>query len=201
MALSALRSSFNLTYQVSPIWLVDGAASKYPGKTMPIAVITEGFTLARGALHGNLSEGTGAFRPVNGTTLVQQDVATYNFLNLSTAANAIVRRPNVIRMEYTKTVTTKPGGGYIGRGLSFFSLKNMLDRHTELGGSYTIITSIMTYTGCLLTSLTDISSFSDQNKQIQYEWQFEFEQPLIQESDLSEKLNEYLSRLGTGLPV
>lgn len=200
MALNYIGKAFKLAFEISPILLVDGIASDIPGGVMPIAVLTEGLSIANGLLHGEIGKGpTSAFTPMAGTTLVQQDVGTMCFYNLLTAANSVVRKPNRVNMQMMRPASTQDGG-YVTKGMTFTALKLALDMHNAQGGSYIVMTPSFIYTGCLLRSVVDTSGFSEQNKQVQHTWQFEFEQPLLKITQLDAALGHVMKKFQEGVP-
>jgi hypothetical protein len=200
MALNYFGQAFKLAFEVSPILLVDGIAADIPGGVLPIAAITEGLSVANGLLHGEISlKQTAAFMPMAGTTLVQQDIGNLNFYNQATAANAVVNRPNKVMMQMIRPASTNDGG-YITKSATFTALKVALDMHNQSGGRYTVMTPSFIYTGCLLRSVIDNSGFSEQNKQVQHSWMFEFEQPLLTISQLDAVLGNLMSKFDSGLP-
>lgn len=196
------ENAFALAFQKTPILLVDGIAKYVPGGVLPIAVLTEGVSIVNGLLGGSILDVdtlTTNFEPAAGSTLVVNDIATYPFLNQATAANAVVKKPNRITMNMTRPATTT-NGGYVAKPVLFTALKVALDNHTDLGGTYTVLTPSFIYTDCLLRSLVDLSGFSDQVKQVQYKWAFEFEQPLLNESQLKAELGTLMSKFADGVP-
>lgn len=200
MALNYFGQAYKLAFQISPILLVDGIAAGIPGGTLPIAAITEGMSVVDGLLHGEVGNSpTAAFMPMAGTTLIQQDIGNLNFYNQATAANAVVNRPNKVMMQMVRPVSTSDGG-YATKSLTFTALKMALNNHNQTGGSYTVLTPSFIYTGCLLRSVTDNSSFSEQNKQVQHSWMFEFEQPLLTISQLDAALGTLMSKFDSGMP-
>mgnify|MGYP000870735474 CR=1 FL=1 len=200
MALNYFGQVFKLAFEISPILLVDGIASGIPGGIMPIAVLTEGVSIADGLLHGDIGSGpTAHFTPMAGTTLVLQEIGNLNFYNMLTAANAVIGKPNRIVMQMLRPASTKDGG-YASKGLAFATMKMALDKHNQSGGSYIVMTPVFIYTGCLMRSLIDASGFSEQNKQVQDVWQFEFEQPLLTISQLDAALGGVMSKFESGMP-
>ncbi|MCZ6443268.1 hypothetical protein O5268_15990 [Escherichia coli] len=140
MSLNYFGQAFKLAFEVSPILLVDGIASKIPGGVMPIAVLTEGLSITNGLLHGEIrTRSMAAFTPMAGTTLVQQDLCNLNFYNQVTAANATVRKPNRVVMQMIRPASTEDGG-YTTKGMTFTALKMALDMHNQYGGCYTVLT-------------------------------------------------------------
>lgn len=199
MSLNYFGKAFQLAFEISPILLVDGIAADIPGGTLPIAAITEGLSLANGLLHGEINSPTAHFMPMAGTTLVQQDVSNLNFYNQLTAANAVVNKSNRVMMQMVRPVSTTDGG-YATKSLTFTALKMALDKHNQSGGSYTVLTPAFIYTGCLLRSVIDNSGFSEQNKQVQHSWMFEFEQPLLKISQLQAALGPLMDKFDSGMP-
>lgn len=200
MSLGVLGTAFQVAFEVSPILLVDGIASKIPGGILPIAVLTEGLSIAGGVLNGAGFVGpTSRFIPMAGTTLIQQEIGRLNFYNMTTAANSVINQPNRILMQFIRPASTQDGG-VIVKGLTFAAIKLALDKHNQTGGSYTILTPSYVYTGCLMRSMVDASGFSEQNKQVQYSWQFEFEQPLVKISQLESVLGGLMDKFSSGMP-
>lgn len=194
------ESAFSLAFQKTPILLAGGIAENIPGGIMPIAVLTEGLNLVNGLLQGKLSDTgldadllTTNFKVSPGSTLIAQDVAAYPFFNMATAGNAMIRRPNRVTMNMTRPATTT-NGGYITKPITFTGIKLVLDKHHELGGTYHVLTPAFIYGGCVLRTMTDVSGFSDQIKQVQYEWAFEFEQPLLYISQLNIIMGDLMTR-------
>lgn len=196
MALNFFGQAWRLAFEVSPILLVDGIAADIPGGTLPIAVFTEGLNILDGALHGELADNSTRFMPMPGTTLIQQDVGTYPFYNQATAANAVVQKPNKVIMQMIRPASTS--SGYANKTMTFMALKLALDKHNQSGGSYTVLTPSFIYTGCLLRSMVDNAGFSPQNKQAQYSWSFEFEQPLLTISQLDAAMGNLMSKFSSG---
>ncbi|MBL5926798.1 hypothetical protein [Enterobacter asburiae] len=200
MALNYFGQAFRLAFEISPILLVDGIAASIPGGIMPIAVLTEGISVADGLLHGDIGDKpTAHFTPMAGTTLLQQDIGTINFFNMATAANSVVSRPNRVVMQMLRPAYAQDGG-YAIKGITFAALKMALEKHNQSGGYYIVMTPSFIYTGCLMRSIIDTSGFSDQNKQVQYSWQFEFEQPLLSISQVDAALGTLMSKFESGMP-
>lgn len=200
--MNVYENAFTLAFQKSPILLVDGLAGSIPGGVLPVAVFTEGASVAGGLLTGKgiaMASLTTSFEPAPGGTLVVNEVGTYPFLNQATAANAVIKKPNRITLHMTRPATTT-NGGYLSKPVTFSALKMALEKHTDMGGSYTVLTPACVYTGCILRTLVDISGFNEQVKQTQYKWAFEFEQPLISASQLDAQLGNLMSKFSGGIP-
>lgn len=192
MSLSGNISAFSLAFEVSPIIFNGGIAKNVAGNALPIAVFTEGLSVANGLLDGKISAST-KFYPMAGTTLIQQDIGNYNFFNQITAANAVISKPNRIIMQMITPVNTT-NNKYVKKSITFGALKVALDAHNQTGGSYTILTPSHIYTGCLMRSFTDSSTLSADNKQVQYTWLLEFEQPVLTTTELGQTLNNVLKK-------
>ncbi|MGK0739949.1 hypothetical protein ACSFCX_00100 [Yokenella regensburgei] len=200
MALNYFGQAFRLAFEVSPIILVEGIASEIPGGMMPIAVLTEGVSIVDGLLHGELSGPTTHFTPMAGTSLIRQEIGTLNFYNMATAANSVINRPNMVRMQMLRPASTNDGG-YATKGITFATLKLALDKHNQSGGYYVVMTPSYIYTGCLMRSFVDVSGFSEQNKQVQHTWEIEFEQPLLAISQVEAALGGLMSKFESGMPA
>lgn len=199
--MNAIETAFTLAFEKSPILLCNGIASEIPGRILPIIALTEGMSIASGLLKGDmpsLDSLSVAFMPSPGGTLIAQEISEYPFLNQATAANATVKKPNRIAMTMLKPATTR-NGGYAAKTINFTSLKMSLDRHNASGGTYAVLTPACIYSGCVMRSMIDISSFSDQTKQVQYAWSFEFEQPLLQISQLDAVMGTLMSKISGGV--
>lgn len=179
MANSLGESIFQTAYEISPIILSGGLAGNIPGSLLPIVAITEaanfGFSLLNGNNPLNLNNFFGHFRPLPGSTLIDNDVPVYPFANQNYAANAIVAKP--LKISMLMNCPANRAGGYVSKMITFTALKAALDQHNQSGGTYIVATPSYVYLGCILTSLTDVSRPDSQ--QPQNAWQFDFIQPLI----------------------
>jgi len=193
-------NAFKLAYELSPIFLVGGIAENIPGNTLPIVAITEGLSFVNGILKGSVNEPSAAhFMPIPGTTLINQDIAEINFFNQITAANSTIQRNKDVSMQMVRPVSTTDGG-YATKGLAFLALKSALERHNEAGGWYNVLTPACLYTGCLLKRLIDVTPFSEENKQVQFTWRFEFTQPALTQGNVSDALNGLFGKIRKGVP-
>lgn len=201
-AAQVAKEVFRTAYEVSPILLSGGIASSIPGGIMPIVTLTDGIGIVNGLLQGNgfnQDSFSSAFFPGSGSTLLAQDVSDYPFFNQATAANAVVQRPNQISMNMVRPANTI-GNTYPAKLMTFTALKLALEKHNQIGGTYIVLTPAYIYTGCLLRALTDISSFSEQNKQVQSTWAFSFEQPLLTISQLDAVMGNLMNKFDSGVP-
>lgn len=172
---------YQLAYQKSPIFLVDGIAASLPGHIMPIIAITQSANFNSGLLSGNISLNTDSFyanfEPIQGATLHNNQIAKYPFANQQTAANSIISQPLNVSMKMITPLNTT--GAMVAQIMTSTALKNALENHNLRGGTYTVLTPSFLYQGCIMTGFKDISSGESKKKQM--EWQIDFEQPLLSE--------------------
>jgi hypothetical protein len=194
------QNLFKLSYEISPIILTGGIA-RLSGNYLPIVAITEVANFTLGLLNGrnpiNLDNFFAHFKPVSGSTLIDNEVGDYPFANQSVAANAIIARPKKISM--LMLCPAKGSGAYTSKLATFTALKDILDSHNQSGGTYIVATPAYIYTNCIMTAMIDVST-SD-TKQVQNAYQFDFVQPLITLNQTQEVLNTLMSKLNGGLPT
>lgn len=186
-------STFRLAYEISPIILQGGLAQYIPGNLLPITVLTEMFDIPgieSGAFFAH-------YKPLPGSTLADFEIAKYPFASLQVAANAVIQQPLKVSMLMVCPAQTE--GGYILKRSILTALQTQINAHVTTGGSFTVITPAYTYTNCLLTSLRDVSSPSDKQVQLMYQW--DFEQPLISQSQAASVLGGVMNSITKGLPT
>lgn len=200
--MQVLQSAFKLAFEISPIILVDGIANHVPGGALPIAVFTEGLSLVNGQLisDSDITNFTTRFYPMAGTSLIAQEIGTYPFYDMATAANSVVKVPNRITMQMIRPANAE-NAPYPEKIATFTALKAALDYHNAHGGSYTIMTPAFIYTDCLMRSMIDTSGFSDENKQVQHTWSLEFEQPLLRLTQLEQVMGNMMKKFNEGMPA
>lgn len=195
------RATYQLAYEISPIILTNGVAQLIPGQMLPIVAITEAASFAGNLLEGNgapnLNEFTSHFRPLPGTTLIENEIGDYPFANQTVAANAIIAKP--LRISMLMNSPANQGGGYVSKLITFSALKATLDQHNQSGGTYTILTPSYIYTNCILTNMVDVSRPDSQ--QPQNAWQFEFVKPLLTANEATSVLNTLMDKMQAQLPV
>jgi len=200
MSTSIGKSIYQLSYEISPIILSGGLAKAVPGSLLPIIAITEaanfGFNLINGNNPLNLDNFFAHFRPLPGSTLIDNDIATYPFANQSYAANAVIARP--LKLSMLMNCPANNAGAYISKMITFTALKAALDSHIQAGGTFIVATPSYVYLNCILTNLTDVSRPDSQ--QPQNAWQFDFVQPLVSQGPQN-TLGALMSALEGGLPI
>lgn len=186
---------YKLGFEGSPIILTGGVATLIPGQMLPIIAITESLNLLNGLLSGmdvlDLNNLLCHYLCNPGTDLIKNEVATYPFANQTVAANSIITQPK--RISYTMTCPAKAKGGYFFKLAALTALQTVLETHNASGGLYVCVTPSKIYTNCLMVSMTGADGGA--TKQTQYQWQIEFMQPLITESQAATAQSNLMSKL------
>lgn len=197
---SVLRSAYTLTYEISPIILVNGIAQLIPGNLMPIVLLTEAESATINLLNGKFTLGDFSdyfahFEPSPGGMMFDNEVGAYPFLNQSVAANAIIMQP--LQFSMIMKCPVKGAGGYAARLATMTILKLALDKHHQLGGYYDVLTPAVFYNGCILTKMTDVTPEDGAQKQII--WKLDFVQPLVTESQTTAAYNNLMKAISNGV--
>ena len=199
--MNAIQSIYQLAYEISPIILTNGIAQQIPGQMLPLVAITEAANFAGQLLGGNpsftINSFAGHFRPLPGTTLIENEIGDYPFANQTVAANAIIAKPLKVSMLMNAPANTQ--GGYPAKIITFSALKATLDQHNQSGGTYTVLTPSYIYTNCIMTHMVDVSRPDSQ--QPQNAWQFEFTKPLLTANEVQSVLNSLMSKMENQLPL
>jgi hypothetical protein len=198
---SAARNAYQLAFEISPIVLVEGIASNIPGGLMPIVFLTEAANFTDSLLNGNVPDNLDRYfahwKPLPGTTLIQNAIATYPFANQAVAANAVIRQPLTISMLMNCPV--QQAGGYAAKLATVTVLQGALQQHINAGGTFTIATPACMLPNCILLNMRDVSG--GESKQPQHTFQFDFIQPLITLNTAAQVYNNLMSRINAGLPT
>lgn len=195
LAVSAIgggnRSDFQLTYEISPIYLTGGIAAKSFGGVISLLALVN---YASGA---TMDELFAHFMPVPGSTLVENEFSQYPFANQTIAANAMIAQPLNVSMHMICPV--RPKMGWRTKNQIMVSLKMKLDQHNQNAGTYTVLTPSSFYTNCLLKSLRDVSGGG--GGQVQHTWQFDFVRPLLTVEEAANVQNNLMRKLADGAVV
>lgn len=181
------RSEFQLTYEISPIYLTGGVAAKSFGG------ITSLLSLVQYASGTSMDDLFAHFMPVPGSTLVENEFSQYPFANQQIAANAMIAQPLHISMHMICPV--RPRMSWRTKNQIMVGLKMKLDEHNRSAGTYTVLTPSSFYTSCLLKSLRDVSGGGGQ---VQHTWQFDFVRPLLTVEEAQGVQNNLMSKLTNG---
>lgn len=190
-----------LGYQISPIILVGGLAQDIPGNMLPLIAFTEGVSLITGLLGGslptNFSDFFAQFIVIPSGKLISQQIAHYPFANQQVAANAVITDPLTVSVRMDCPANAP--GSYATKLAVLTALQAALSAHNAAGGLYTIATPSFIYTNCILKELTDISGGS--SAQVQYQWQFDFEQPLVTLQAAQQAYSALLNKINGGTQI
>ena len=185
--------AWKLAFELSPIVLVNGVVEGFPQGILPIVAITEAVNFPLGLLSGgeniDLNNFFAQFRPLPGSTLVDQEVGHYPFATQAIAANATIAQPLQIAMEMI--VPARGTLGWPAKLAIMSALQAVIRNHNRSGGTYIVATPSKIYTNCLLRSLRDVSD--GRTGQSQSVWQWDFEQPLITLDDAASAQNGLMS--------
>jgi|SRR5580765_137988 len=197
--MSVLRTAYSLGYEISPIVLTGGVASLTLG-AMPIAALLQAGgaveSLLNGSLDGilDLDDYFAKFKPMPGSTLQNNQIGLYPFANQSVAANAVITHPNAISM--IMFCPASGDGGFFLKTATMTLLKATLDKHRDLGGTYTVMTPACIYDNCILTSIRDVTVPDD--LQVQTAYQFDFLRPLLTLEDAQQAQDNLMSKISAG---
>ena len=197
---NAARTAYDVAFQVSPIILTGGIVSNTNGSALPIiALVGQASAFANGALTDGfgMDDFYARFVPLPGTTAISNSIGTYPFANQNVAANAIIRQPLNVSLQMIAPV--RNSGGYFTKLAIFTALQQSLQSHMAAGGTFSIATPSYIYTGCLLVSMTDITSGT--TKQQQIIWQMDFVQPLVSLQQAQAAYSGQMSKLSNGQVV
>lgn len=198
------RNVFKSAYQISPILLTEGVADKMGG-VVPIVVYTQSVALLNGLIAGGINGSVNLpdldnmwaqWAPMSGGTLVDNSVAQYPYANQAVAANAIVTNPLNLSMQML--CPANQPGAMATKLATLQALQAVLNKHSQLGGSYIIITPGQVYTGMLLTRMVDTTPNPVAAPSSQF--QFDFTRPLTQKSKNVQKQSTLIKKLGGGMP-
>lgn len=192
---SALRSAYDLAFQVSPIIMTGG---NFSGNPMPvIGLIGQLASLAQGiATNGSLSLDAfyARYLVLPGGSAISNAVGTYPFANRQVAGNAIIEQPRNISLLMIAPV--RDDAGYATKMALFTALQTSFQNHNRAGGTYTIMTPAMIYQDVVMVGMTDATGGETNQRQVQ--WQIDFYKPLISASDAQAAFNNQLSAISGG---
>lgn len=212
MSLSPGLAAFKLACQLSPIILVNGIAGSGPFGMLPIIALTEGggavgsllsgslVTAAVGAVTSalagppeNLDSFFANFQPLPGSTLIDNQYGTYPLASQQVAANAVIVQP--LRVSLAMLIPVRNPFGYANKTATMMALQASLSSHVAQGGTFTVVTPTYIYTNCLLLSLRDISGA--ETKQSQYQWAWDFMQPLLTVQQIQQAQSSLMNQIST----
>lgn len=197
------RTLYQLGFQISPILLQNGIASKIPGKLLPIVALTQPGSTTASILSGNFSDTVNLdkyaahFQVMPGGQFISNQIGNYPFANQTVAANALIAQPLSVsvRMALPINESNKP----LTRLSSFTALKAALDLHNQSGGTYMVAMPTYIWTDLVMTSLTDASEGTPTQPQTAFI--FQFTKPLLTESQAQTVYNTLMDKIANGLPT
>lgn len=191
--------AYRLAFEVSPVILTGGIADLMGGM-LPLISITEGLNFLTGLLSGgevSLDNFFARFKPVAGSSLINNSLGTYPFANQQVAANAIISEPRNVSLAMLCPV--REAYGYFTKLAIMSALVSALEQHNQAGGTYTISTPSYLYTDCIMTSMKDVTS--GESKQVQMAYQMDFVQPLLTEASAQQAQNSLMSKISSGTAI
>lgn len=195
------REMYKLGFEISPVILCDGIAQAIPGGMLPIVALTQSASFVTGLLGGaiNLTDLDKYFchwKPVQGATIVDYDIARHPFANQVVAANALLAQP--LRVSLMMDAPVNENTGAMTKLVTLSALQAVLQAHANLGGTYIVATPSLIYNNCILKTVKDSSTGNDPLPQ--RSWLWDFEQPLITTTDADRAVTNFLKRIDAGDP-
>ena len=180
---------------------MNGIATNITGGVLPIIAITEAAHFLDGILSGTdnieLDNFFAHFQPLQGSTLVDNQIGTYPFANQAVAGNAIIAQP--LNLSMLMICPARDALGYPLKLLTVTALKQVLDQHNAMGGTYTVVTPSYIYTNGVLLRLSDASIQSSVQPQNAYQWDFFF--PVLTVETAQSVQNSLISKLTNGTQI
>ena len=201
-------ASFRRSYELCPIFLVNGIAAQgsggVPGGGLPItsilqsSIYPQGITgqansngatpgpggTTAGGTPGGPSDPTSPdsyfahFVVEDGGSLIDDELAEYPFANMSVAANAVISQPLEISLRMICPADPGRGVTYPNKQAIITSLQTSLQQHIDLGGYFIVATPAFIYPPCLLRLLEDGGDV-EEGGQVQHTFLWHFRAPLI----------------------
>lgn len=189
------QQQYQLTYEISPIILVNGIATGQPNNQMAIIQLTDAQAVADNDFD-DFSDFFAHYRPAMSSSLIENEIGSYPFANQAVAANAILALP--LKVSLIMSCFAQTGGGYPNKVQTMTNLVNQLNQHNQSGGTYIVATPSYIYNSCILLKVHDISRMD--SNQPQNTWQWDFEQPLLTQQAAQVAYNSLMSKISGGLP-
>lgn len=192
--MDALYSAYKLAFELSPIIFTGGIATNVPGGALPIITFTEAVNFTLGILSGaeiDLDNFFAHFAPIPGATLIDEQAATYTLANQTVAANATIIQP--LNLSMLMTCPARNELGYPAKLATMMALKTVMDQHSSMGGTYTVITPSFFYTNGILLRMVDASNGA--SRQPQNAWQLDFYFPLLTLEAAQTAQNSLISKI------
>lgn len=200
--MSFTREIYRLGFEISPVILSGGIASGITGGMLPIVALTQTASFVTGLLTGSadltdLDKYFCHWRPMPGTTMIDYDIGRYPFANQEVAANALLKNP--LRISLLMNAPVNENTGAMTKLVTLSALQAVLEAHSNLGGTYIVSTPAMIYSGCILRTVTDVTGTNETVPQ--REWQWQFEKPLVTETQAAYAVNSMMNKIDSGAKV
>ncbi|EKS4154123.1 hypothetical protein QB181_004237 [Salmonella enterica] len=197
--MSFTRELYKLGFEISPVILCDGIAQSIPGGMLPIVALTQSASYVSGLLGGatgltDLDKYFCHWSSAAGTTMVDYDIGRYPFANQKIAANALLAQP--LRVSMLMNAPVNENTGAMTKLVTLSALQAVLQGHANLGGTFVVATPAIIYSNCILKEVRDVTGSNEPLPQRQWLW--EFEQPLITESEAEQVANNFKRRIDGG---
>ncbi|EJU6209789.1 hypothetical protein N4Z01_003295 [Salmonella enterica] len=197
--MSFTRELYKLGFEISPVILCDGVAQSIPGGMLPIVALTQSASYVSGLMGGataltDLDKYFCHWSAAAGTTMVDYDIGRYPFANQKVAANALLAQP--LRVSMLMNAPVNENAGAMTKLVTLSALQAVLQGHANLGGTFIVATPAIIYSNCILKAVRDVTGSNEPLPQRQWLW--EFEQPLITESEAEQVANNFKRRIDSG---
>lgn len=190
----ATQAGWTALYQINPLFLTGGSFAGVPGGIFPFSLLAgAALDLTQDLIGGG---SPWAWKVMAGGKMVSQSVATYPFASQQVAANATVQEPLAVSMLFRAPVNAS--FGYVTKTAILTALQTALTNHNNAGGAYTIFTPGLFYQNGLLLNVIDVTT--EETKQLQVDWEFDFFFPLITQQAAGSGLSSAMSKLSGGQP-
>lgn len=199
MSISSGLAAWKLTFQLAPIIMTGGIASAIPGGMLPAISLTEALNFTTGLLSGagdDLDENSffANFAPLPGSTLIDNQVATYPFANMQVAANGIIAQP--LRLSMLMICPARGDSGYALKLATMTALVSSFQQHNNSEGLYTVATPVKFWDNMIMTRMSDVSAAL--SKQPQSSFQIDFIAPLVTLAQAAQAQNAMMSAISGG---
>ncbi|WP_158781585.1 hypothetical protein [Pantoea sp. BAV 3049] len=193
------RELYRLGFEISPVILCDGIAQSIPGGMLPIVALTQSASFITSLLGGgssltNLDKYFCHWKAMQGSTMIDYDLGRYPFANQTVAANALLSQPLQVSLLMDAPVNENTGA--MTKLVTLSALQATLQAHANLGGTFTVATPALFYSGCVLRTVRDVTGANESTPQRQWLWSFE--QPLVTEAGAARAVNNYMGKIDNG---
>lgn len=188
---SSARLAFSDAYEINSVILFGGIAGTNPAGKLLSSLLPMPSSGAP----------TWVCIPMPGGTALDLQIGEYPFANQAVAGNALIQQPLQVSMvlKFPATAALVSGTGYLSKSSIFTALVQALLSHANLGGLYGVMTPALTYSNCILKRVQDISDA--QSNQAQWQWRFDFEQPLLSIQQAQQAQNTLMNKISTGAAI